>query len=252
VIFDAPLVNPSPGGLYAVTQWADQGEPYRWLPRGVQIWTHNYGGEEAFGVWGADWCAHEADLSPTDVKEGERPPESFLDPFAPITVWAEDHCDMTVESQDQVRTRAHQNLRLLEQVAVEREFAARMLLDAAGAPSVSGLVAAVGELEDAFAETNTVGLIHARPGLASVAAQAQLLVRSGSVLKTPLGHTWVFGGGYVTGLGNKLVATSPTYGWRGEVATRSATKPEWNRFGVIVERSLVVGYESLIGAVTVS
>ena len=75
VIFDAPLVNPAPNGLYGATTWADQGEPYRWLPGGVQIWTHNYGGESAFGVWGADWCAHEEDLSPSDVKEGERSEE---------------------------------------------------------------------------------------------------------------------------------------------------------------------------------
>jgi hypothetical protein len=246
-IFEAPLVNPAPTGLYGVTSWADQGEPYRWLAAGMEIRSHNYGGEAAFGVWGADWCAHDADLSPADVKEGERP--EFLAPFKAFTVWAEDHCDLTVPSQTEIIIRAQQNMRLLEQNAVEREFATRMLLDAGGAPSVSGLVAAVGELEEAFAETNTLGLIHARPSLAAVAAQALLLSGSG---KSPMGHRWVFGGGYAAGLGNKLVATSPTYGWRGEVTTRTTTKPEWNRFSAIAERSLLVGYESLIGAVTVN
>ncbi len=250
VIFDAPLVNPSPGGLYAVTTWTDQSEPYRWLAGGLEIRTHNYGGEDAFGVWGADWCAHEADLGPSDVKEGERP--DWLDPFDAITVWAEDHCDMTTPSQTEIVIRAQQNMRLLEQLAVEREFAARVLLDAPAVPTVSGLVAAVGALEDAFAETNTLGFIHARPGWASVAAQALLLRGSGSVLKTPMGHTWVFGGGYVAGLGNKLVTTSPTLGWRGEVATRTAVKPEANRFTAVAERSVLVGYESAVAQVTVS
>ena len=135
---------------------------------------------------------------------------------------------------------------------MEREFASRLLEDAGTLPSPTGLVAAVGVLEDAFAETDTVGVIHARPGLLSALCQAQLITRNGSTLKSPMGHTWVFGGGYVAELGNKLVATSPTLGWRGEVATRTTTTPELNRFTAIAERSVVVGYEALVGAVQVS
>ena len=111
VIFDAPLVNPAPGGLYGVTSWTDQGEPYRWLAGGVEIRTHNYGGEKSFGVWSGTWCA--GPLDPDEKKEGERP--GWLDPFDPIVVWAEDHCDLTVQSQTEIVIRAQQNMRLLGQ-----------------------------------------------------------------------------------------------------------------------------------------
>lgn len=253
VRFDAPLVNPSPPGLVAATSWQDagEGEPLRWLDGGVEINKFNYGAEESFGVWGAAWCAQEADLGPDDVKVGAGRPDN-LDSFLALTTWASDECDLTAPSQAEVRVRAQQNFRLLEPVALEREFAARLLDDAGTPTAAADLVAAVGLLEDAFAETNTVGMIHARPGWAAVAAEAQLIVRSGAALKTPLGHTWVFGGGYVAGLADTLVATSPTFGWRGPVALRESDDPQHSRFYAIVERSLVVGYEALIGAVEIS
>lgn len=252
--FDAPLINPSPGGLFAVTLWSDTaaGDPPRWLAEGVQIRPHNYGGGEAFGVWVAPWNAQAADLTEDDVKIGTRP--GIPDPFIAMTIWAEDHCNLALmaDSRDDVRTRAAHNLRMNEQQAVESQFAARLLDDAGAPTSADSLVAAVGVLEDAFAATNTLGCIHARPGWAAVAAQAQLLVGSGATLKTPLGHTWVFGGGYVEGLGDTLVATSQTFGWRTEAIVREATKPEANRFYAHAERSLVLGYEALIGAAEIT
>lgn len=252
VRFDAPLVNPAPGGLYSVTSWTEaaEGEALRWLPSGVEIRAHNYGGEDAFGVWEAPWNAATADLTEDDVKTGERP--EWLDPFEPVTVWASDECDLTAPSRAEVRTRAAQNLRLLEPVAVERKFAARLLADAGTPDGVASVVEAVGAIEDAFAVTNTLGFIHARPGFLAPAVAANLVVRSSAGLKTPGGHSWVFGGGYVDGLADTIVATSLTFGWRGEVALRDAPDLQHNRFVAIAERSVVVGYEALIGAVTVS
>lgn len=66
VRFEAPLVNPSPGGLYGVTAWSIDETVPRWLASGVQVRPHNYGGESAFGVWAADWC----DDEPGDLKAG--------------------------------------------------------------------------------------------------------------------------------------------------------------------------------------
>lgn len=246
VIVDAPLVNPAPNGLYGATAWADEGEPHRWLMAGVQVRPHNYGGEAAFGVWDATWC-----VSPNDTKYGVRP-NMEPNPFDPIVVWAYDDCDPTKESQDEVIARAQQTMRIQEQNAVENEFAARVLVDAGAATTVASITAAVSKLEGLLAKTNTVGQIHASAEWAAYAAAAQLITRSGSALKTPLGHTWVFGGGYVAALGNKLVATSPTLGWRGEVNTRSAIRTQWNRFAAIAERSVVVGYEKAIGAVQIT
>lgn len=252
VRFDAPLVNPSPLGLFAATQWTESPDPLRWLPSGVEIRPWNYGGEDAFGVWAAAWDAVHSDLDPeNDVKESGEGPDP-LATFAPITVYAHYECDLLAPSRDEARIRVTQILRLKEQLTVEAEFATRMLEDTDTPTEVVDLVAAVGALDEIFAATNTLGFIHARPGLMSVAAQAQLLVRTGAAPKTPSGHTWVFGGGYVDTLEDTLVATSQPFGWRGqEVALRTVEDLPLNRFHAIGERSLVVGYEAAIGAVEI-
>lgn len=249
-IFDVPLVNPSPNGLFAVTNWQNDGEPLRWLPEGVDFRIYNYGGEDAFGVWGAPWCVASADLEVGDVKDGERP--TFPDAYVPMTTFGYDECGLTAYSRDQVRIRAQQTHRLQEPNAAETQFATRLLTDAGTPTAVADIVAAVAALEASLAKTNTVGFIHAGAQWAALAAQALLIVRSGAALKTPLGHTWVFGGGYVDALGAKLVATSPTFGWRGPVEVRDAIKQEWNQFIAIAERSLVIGYEALVGAVNIT
>lgn len=248
--FIAPLVNPSPTGLYAATQWATESGPPRWLGSGVQFRTRNYGGGDAFGVWGADWCAAPGDLTDDDVKTGDRPEDP--DPFTAVTVWGFDKCDHRKVSRDEVNERAQQNLRLNEQTAVEKEVATDLLLRADSPDTAPDLVAAVSALESELAKTSTVGVIHASAHFAAIAAANQLLVRSGSTLRTPLGHLWVFGGGYVDNLGETLVATSPVFGWRTDVAVREALKPEWNQYAVIAERSIAIGVEAVVAAATVT
>ncbi|SHP48069.1 hypothetical protein [Mycobacteroides abscessus] len=251
VLFDAPLVNPNPLGLYRAAQWTESADPLRWLPAGVEIRPWNFGLTGSFGVWAAAWNAREGDLGPDDVKHGQRP--AGLAAFAAVTVWAADECDLTAPSQAEVRTRAAQTLRLMEQGAVEREFAARLLEDAGTVGAAAGLVAAVGHLEEMWASTNTQGgFIHARPSWAAPASQANLLVRSGQGFTTPLGLRWVFGAGYRQVLSDTLVVSSQPFGWRSESVVRTANDLENSRFRAISERSLVVGYESLIGAVKVT
>lgn len=250
VEFIAPLVNPAPTGLYSATNWTTEDGPPRWLPAGVQFRTRNYGGDAAFGVWGAAWCVDPDDLTDDDIKTGTRPGDP--DPFTAVTVWGYDQCDPRQVSQDEVRERAQQNLRIQEQTAVEKEFATDLLTRAGTPGTADDLVAAVAKLEAALAKTDTVGVIHASAAYAAVAAQQQLLVRAGSALKTPMGHLWVFGGGYVDNLDATLVATSPVFGWRTDVAVRAALKYEWNRFGVVAERSVVLGAETVVASVTIT
>jgi hypothetical protein len=249
--FEVPLVNPSPGGLYSVTSWTEVTGPSRFLGAGVRFRNHSFPGTDAFGVWESEWCVDPGDQK----KEGDRP--EFLDPFAPITVFAFDQCDLTAPSQQEVRERAAQNLRLLEQTAVEREFAERLLID--GIPNHAGVLSltdAVAHLEKLFAECNVVGFIHASAGLAPYAAQGNLITRSGAALKSPMGHTWVFGGGYVGGLvasagESVIVGTSQPYGWRDQVQVREAVDATRNTFAVVAERSVLVGYEHCVGAATI-
>lgn len=248
VVFDAPLVNPSPTGLFNGVQWFEDDAPLRWLGSGVEVRVFNYGGEDSYGVWQADPFDLTADLEREDVKAAGPLPVS-PDVFQPFTSWAADACDLTQGSQAEVQTRAQQILRLQEQTAVEEVFAARLLADTGPAVSGGDLVDGLGFLEGLLAETNTVGAIHASAQLAAAAAHAGLVRYSGTKMLTPMGHQWVFGGGYVAGLGDRLVASSPVFGWRGEVSVRTAIKSEWNLFYAVAERSLALGYEAAVGAV---
>ena len=134
---------------------------------------------------------------------------------------------------------------------MEAAFATRLLTDAGSPTEVADLVAAVGALEELFGGENMTGFVHCRPRFAAVAAQANLLLRGGPAFTTPAGHRWVFGSGYPDVLGDTLVATSQPFGWRGPVTVREGIKPQLNRFHVIAERSLVVGYEHCVGAVEI-
>jgi hypothetical protein len=250
VYFEAPLVAPTSPGLYGATNWTEEDGPLRWLDGGVQVRPHNYGGESAVGRWQASWCAGVADLTETDLKTGVRP--AIPDPFEAITVWAYDECDLTAPSRDEVRTRAAQNLRLMEQPMVEQAVATRLLADAGAPAPAADLVEAVGTLEAAMSLTCTQGYIHASAGLAATAQRFGLIRSSGGVMVTPLGHRWVFGGGYVEALGDTLVATSPTFGWRSATTVRETIKAEYNEFVAIAERAVLVGYEKCVAAATIT
>ncbi|BBY67760.1 hypothetical protein [Mycolicibacterium helvum] len=251
VRFAPPPLNPSPNGLYAATEWIPESGPTRWLDSGIEMRpVGNYGGGQSFGVWVADWCASLDDLTPEDRKAALRP--QIGDPFAAMTVWAADECDLTAPSRAEVRQRAAQVFRLEEQNAVERQFATRLLADAGSPGSAGDLVDAVSALEDALGRTNTLGFVHASTGWAARAARDNLLTRTGTGFTTPLGHRWVFGGGYIDGLGDTLVATSQPFGWRSEVQLRDAIDAHNNTFIAVAERSAVIGYEKLVGAATVT
>ncbi|OPX14314.1 hypothetical protein [Gordonia sp. i37] len=247
VEFEAPLVNPAPNGLYPATAWTDETGAPRWLASGVRVRPHNFGGEDAFRIWGADWC----DPEPGELKDGERP--AIPAPFDPLTAWAFDQGDLTAPSQAEVRERALQDLRITEQVAVEREFAARLLIDACTPAPAADLIAAVSHIEAEFAKTNTTGLIHASAGLAAAAQRFGLIILSGgNSPRSPLGHTWVFGGGYIEGLGDTIVGTSPTFGWRDQPVLREAIEARYNQFVAVAERSVVIGYEKAVAAATIT
>lgn len=248
--FDAPLVNPAPGGLFPATTWPADSETPRWLPAGVQFKVWNYGGDVK--VWSPAWDVAEEDLGDDDVKTGVRPDNP--DPFVAITMYAEDDGrpeagEMSDAAQRQVQTRVSQNLRLLGPVLVEKALGARMISDSPINPSITDIAEAVGTIEEWFGETNTLGFIHASPAVAARAASKALIVRSGTGLKSPMGHTWVFGGGYGDALALKLCATSPTYGWRTEVAVRGDVRADHHGYSAVAEQSVVVGYETMLGFV---
>lgn len=267
VEFTPPVAAPAwPLGLDTATTWTEaaDGDALHWLPSGVQVRLRSYREPGAFGIWGAPWCVSPDDLDPeADIKTGPPVADDDPDPFEAQTVWAFDRLqecgNLSAFDRGQAVERARQTFALRGPIAVETEFATRLLADAPSPTDVDDLVAAVGHLEQTFAATGTAGLIHARVGLLARAEHLRLVVRepgtepgSPGVLRTPAGHRWVFGAGYATPLGNTLIGTSPTYGWRDEVAVREVIQYEQNQFVTIAERSVIVAYEAVIGAAVIA
>lgn len=256
--FEAPLIESTSGGLYAATTWAGESGPSRWLASGIRVRVSNYGGDSASGIWEAPWSADPGELTPDDVKTGTRP--GNLDPFTPLTTWVYDQSDdgdLTNPTAAQVLDRAERILAVSEPITVEREFATRLRTDAGTPAEKASLAEALGHLEELFAATGILGVIHARAGLLAIAEANRLTLRDPAapgVLRTPAGHRWAFGGGYAApgALGDTLIATSALYGWRDRVLINDTMQHEFNRYMAVAERSVVVAYERAIGAVTLT
>ena len=106
------------------------------------------------------------------------------------------------------------------------------------------------EKKGAAALTNTLTFFHAGAQWAS--QEFGLVLKSGTRWTSPLGHVWIFGGGYVEGLDQTIVATSQPYGWRDAPTTRNAVDRLNNIYAAVAERSVTIGYEALVAAVTIA
>jgi hypothetical protein len=241
-----PPAAPAPRGVYDSVTWIQNGTtPMRFLD-GMTIRQFNIGLENQIGVWGGEWCGDPG------VEDKTKPrPDAVFGETAPITVyaWDENQCgDLTETSRDEVRARAQQAMTLGEQHAVERALAERFL-DEAPTATASSITEAVSILESALARLGVTGYLHASPKWAAYLAEGARMSNGGT---SPLGHKWVFGGGYTDTLGDTIVATTDLYGWRGPLAVRDAVKPELNQYVVLVERSLLIAYEAAVVAVTIT
>lgn len=246
--FTAPAVAPAGYGLYAAATVNDLPDPTPGsnAPRfhgGVHIRPVNC--SESFGTWPADPCAATPDI----LKEGDRPTSDTV--FAPILPWSYDECDPQ-ETDEQSQALALQTLALQEPLLVESDFAATILTAAGVAATASSLVEAVGKLEEILGEAGYNGVIHASRRFAAQAADASLLIKSGGAYQTPLENTWAFGGGYASVLDDTLVVTSPVYVWRYRPFVETTLDPSINRRASVAERLIVVGYECVVAAVTIS
>ncbi|EME53745.1 putative Gp13 [Rhodococcus ruber BKS 20-38] len=246
VDYDAPPVNPIGVGLFSAANLIDSTGPSRIL-HGVEIRPRNCA--TGWGTWDADPCK---DPEPGKLKSGDRPVAG--DPFDALVVWGYDECG-PLEDFSEYEARALQNARLHEQALAEAHFGARLDADTTTPTAVADLVAAVAELEtELAASAGFYGTIHASTRFAAYAAQANLIIRSSGspVLRSPLGHTWAFGGGYDDTLGTKIVATGPVTIWRDAYTTRSMLDERHNLKAAIAERAVVVGYECLVASVDVT
>lgn len=247
IYFDAPPVNPSGYGLYAAATVIEVNGPDRHLG-GVDIRPFNC--DQGFGTYSAELCDDDVPA----VKAAERALPAGT--FAPVVVWAADEC-ATDTTEQEAQARAAHTRSLHEPLLVESVFAARMLADAGAPTVVPDLATAVGVLEEFLGEQGYNGYIHAARRWAAPATQYRWTNQTGAVLRSPLGHGYVFGGGYGSTLGNTLVATGPLFVWRGQpieqvVTTGSSPVPEHNNsvYG-LSERIVVAAYECAVHAVTI-
>ncbi len=273
-----PPVLPAPRGVFDVVTWLQNGTlPLRFLA-GMTVRQSNIGLSDQLGVWGADWCsppgAAESPSEPPDAvwpspmptvppvaaaadeSGGESKlkvrPAAVLTEVDPITVygWDSNQCgDLTQASRDEVRSRAQQVMARCEQTAVERSLADRFLAAAPNVGTRTSITEAVALLETELAKAGVTGYLHASPKFAAYLAASPQMSNGGT---SPMGHRWVFGNGYTDGLADRIVATTDLYGWRGPVEFRDAVTYERNEYVVMVERSLLIAYESAVAAVTVA
>lgn len=247
LIFTPPLEAPARGLYDAVTWIVDGTDTARFVATNVDIQRVNSGLEQQFGVWGEDWCVDPDNIESTKYKYRL---DNQYRSFEAMTVYGFDHnyCgDMTDAARAEVRQRALDTLTTKEQNAVENVLGSRMLGDAPYTQYVGNIVQAVSHLENELMLNGQVGYLHASPKWAAYLAQERLNIGG----RSPLGHTWVFGGGYAGTLDWTLVATTQPYGWRTGIAVRDAYKYDLNQYVVVAERSVVVGYEAVFAAAVI-
>lgn len=247
VIYEAPAVPTQGYGLYAAATLLSTGANPRELLAGVDIYPYNC--DTGFGTYVPELC----DATPPDKEPGERGEVAHFDP---IVAWAAAQCAPDQTEAEQLG-RARQILALNEPGAVESAFAAQLLADAPAPDTAASLMEAIGLVEVFLGERGYTGLIHASRKWAVEAGF--LNAASGSaVLRTALGNTWVFGGGYDSALGDTIVATGPVTVWRSDafeqvVTTGSHSTAAYNNtVYALAERVVTVGYECTAYAVTVT
>jgi len=246
VDFTAPRLAPSGYGLLSAATVFDVTGPARHLG-GVRVWPLNC--DTGVGTYPVDMC----DDEPPVKAPGERG-EPLT--FAPMIVYAASECAPD-QTEAEVMERAQHTRRLHEPLLVESGFAARLLTDAGAPTVVPDLETAVGLLEEFLGETGHQGYIHAARRWAAPLSRYRWTNESGAVLRSPLGHGYVFGGGYGDALGSTLIATGPLFVWRYEPFERVETTgshddPELaSSVYALSERLFTVAYECAVFAVTI-
>lgn len=246
VVYNAPAVPSQGYGLYTAATIFETGEIPRELIAGVDIYPYNC--DTGFGSYTPALCED----TPPDKAPGDRGELIHADP---LVVWAATECAPD-QTEDEQLGRARQIRTLKEPLMVESVFATRLLNDAGAGAMAPSLMEAIGLLEVYLGELGYTGYLHASR---KWAVEAGLLnAASGTaVLRTKLGNTWVFGGGYDSALGDTIVATGPLFLWRSApiehvVTTGSHVTASYNNtVYAMSERVVTVGYECAAYAVTI-
>lgn len=240
ISYTAPLAQPAGRGLMSIATVIDVPPPAR-LSGGVEIQGSNC--SASYGQWPADPCADTDGMS----KQPERG-EPHVWPA--ITVWGADECDPDV-SESTLRERSEHDMKVGSRLLAEESFYSEALDRVEVEDEGDGIVDAVARLEAALGQIGIQGVIHAPRALAAHAETANLVRHSGNRPKTPLGHYWSFGAGYVHADDADqvtMVATSPVFVWRSEISTSVGVDHAHNLRTAVSERMIVAGAECVAAA----
>jgi len=184
----------------------------------------------------------------------------------PFWVYAKKHCGTVGRTPGEIEQAVRQQLISGEQQQVEAAIwtgggigvAPNLSASAATVvtPSAPGAGAAIAALEEAAYDTYGYnGVIHINTRAYGALAYAQLLVRDGAQLKTPIGTVWSIGSGYpITGLLDVAPAagfvwafmTSTVTMWRSEIMVPSVTETidrTLNQYNATAERVYAVTWD---------
>jgi hypothetical protein len=123
-------------------------------------------------------------------------------------------------------------------------------------PVTASITAMVAELEQwlygiATANYGNVGYLHAPPRFAAYAADADLLIQDGPLLRTRMGTIWIFGGGYPDD-GRMYISGQVTV-WRSDDVfvspATSALNLMKNEYRMLAEREYAVAYDCVAASV---
>lgn len=185
-----------------------------------------------------------APVPPAKDADAELPDDSE---WAGIVVGSSLVCGLV--SDEDTLGRAEHLLSLREETQVEAFLQTQLIAESVALPAVATLALAIGALEGALGVPNFLGVIHVPASMAARLAQAYLIYRDGETLKSPLGHTYAFGGGYS---GTTMWATGPVHTFHGSVESRLAYNVHNNTKLAVAEREVLVAWECLAASVALT
>lgn len=258
VDYKAPRL-PVARGLMDVVDWPEGGLP-RWFDSGVLVERTNFDGDTGYGLWNPDWNATLAEVISANVKKTGSRPDRDDTPFVHKTAYAyaKNPCgDLRSETRDETTERSRAMLERRMPKTISTAFAQRMLsdvtADSVAVGTAADVVEAISDLELALADVGVDGaLIHASPKFAAPLVASWVLRLSGPSYVTPLGHTMVFSGGFNQVLDQTLIATTAVVGWKTPALELGIIEYQDNQYVSIHEQSVLLAYEQVLAAATIS
>lgn len=232
-LVEAPPVGPLRYGLFSVANFRDLDA--RGMASGISFLTDHCGGANAYDTNGCDPNPTKLFVEGSDLLEAE-----------PFWVVAKKHCGSVGRNAAEMEAAARQQLLSGEQTVVESVVwdsgtlaTHSPTLTGAGAttvvPTAAGAGAAIAALEEAAYANGLgyAGVIHLDQRAYAALAYSQLLVKDGTMWRTPLGTKLSFGAGYgITGPADVAPAAGFTWAfmtsdvtiWRSEVMVPDVTQ----------------------------